>query len=246
MEIDPLPYWIGFDAREKDAYDVAMFSAQRKSTIPLYVQALKHKNLRDKGLFSRRWEVNESGNMFDVLDGQPFSTEFAFTRFLVPALQDYKGWALFTDCDVLWVDDIGKLAAAKNDDYAVMVAKVDHKPTNSHKMDKQIQKAYPRKNWSSVILWNCGHPSNQKLTPEVVNTQPGSFLHRFQWLKDREIGDLDLGWNFLVGHTSRKIKPRLMHFTDGGPWFDHMRDCAFSGWWMSEYDHMMKVRGRFE
>lgn len=246
MEIDPLPYWIGYDAREREAFDVAMFSAQRKSSIPLVVRPLKARDLRGSGLFTREWRT-ENGIMHDVVDGRPFSTEFAFTRFLVPALQNYQGWALFTDCDVLWLDDISKLLAERDNRYAVMVVKLDHVPETTRKMDGQVQSWYPRKNWSSVILWNCSHPANRALTPNIVNTMTGEFLHRFSWLTDAQIGALDPGWNFLVGYSKRwKVKPRLMHFTEGGPWFEHMRDCPFASWWTTEYDEMMKTEGRFE
>jgi|DEB19_MinimDraft_3_1074340.scaffolds.fasta_scaffold00779_19 lipopolysaccharide biosynthesis glycosyltransferase len=247
MDVDPLPYWIGFDAREVDAFDVCSFSAQRKSSIPLHVRALNHKQLRARGIFSREWGVNpKTGQMFDVLDGRPFSTEFAFTRFLVPALQNYQGWALFTDCDILWLDDIAGLYAERDDKFAVQVVKQNHIPQNDIKMDGQVQQQYPRKNWSSVILFNCSHPANKYLTPSYVNTIPGKELHTFAWLRDHEIGDLSPGWNFLVGHTKHTVKPRAMHFTDGGPWFEHLRDVPFGGWWTNEYDHMMKTKGRFE
>ncbi len=124
MDVDPFPYWIGFDGREPDAYDVCSFSCQRKSSIPLHVRALRHKELRSAGLFTRSWGVDPmTGQMFDMIDKLPFSTEFAFTRFLVPHLQGYKGWALFTDCDVLWLDDIGSLVKEADDRFAVMVVK---------------------------------------------------------------------------------------------------------------------------
>ena len=244
--MDPFPYWIGHDGREQDAYDVCMFSAQRKSTIPLYIRGLKHRELRQSGYFWREWRIEgKSGRMIDVTDGRPFSTEFAHTRFLVPALQKYSGWALFTDCDVLWLDDIARLYQERDERYAVLVVKQAHTPTNNVKMDGQVQQMYPRKNWSSVMLFNCGHPANRALTVEYVNKASGGDLHGLAWLKDEEIGELSPGWNFLVGHTKSSVKPRLMHYTDGGPWFEHMRDTAYAGWWTSEFDHMMKTRGRF-
>ncbi len=247
MVPDPFPYWIGFDGREADAYDVCSFSCQRKSSIGLYVRALRHKELRSGGLFIRSWGVDaKTGQMFDTLDGLPFSTEFAFTRFLVPCLQNYKGWALFTDCDVLWLDDIANLVAEANEEYAVMVVKQIHIPQNGIKMDGQVQKPYPRKNWSSVILFNCAHPANRALTPAYVNSASGRDLHTFAWLKDSEIGELSPGWNFLVGHTKHNVKPRIMHFTDGGPWFEHMRDVPFGGWWTNEYYLMLQQQGKFE
>lgn len=244
--MDPLTYFIGYDAREPDAYDVCSFSCQRKSTAPLHIVPLKHRELRLRGLFDRPWIIDgATGVMVDQRDGRPFSTEFAFTRFLVPVLMQYRGWALFTDCDMLWLDDIGQLMRAADPTKAVMVVKQTHAPGNTTKMDDQPQSQYHRKNWSSVILWNCGHPSNTKLDFQMVNHAPGRDLHKFCWLDDSEIGELEPGWNFLVGHTKSTIKPRLMHFTDGGPWFAHMKNVPFAGWWLNEYNHMMQVRGKY-
>lgn len=244
---DPLAYFIGHDSREQDAYDVCVFSAQRKSTSPLHIQPLKHRDLRARGMFSRPWVIDgATGVMVDQRDGRPFSTEFAFTRFLVPALMGYNGVALFTDCDMLWLDDIARLFAEFDPSKAVQVVKQVHAPSNCTKMDGQPQSQYHRKNWSSVMLFNCGHPANKGLTIDVVNNTPGRDLHKFCWLQDDLIGDLSPGWNFLVGHTKPTVKPRLMHFTDGGPWFDHMKNVTFGGWWQNEYDHMMNVRGKYQ
>ena len=244
--MEPLNYFIGFDARERDAYDVCAFSAQRKSSAALHIQPLKHRDLRARKLFDRAWMVNAEGIMVDLRDGRPFSTEFAFTRFLVPALMDWKGVALFTDCDVLWLDDIKALFDEFDPSKAVQVVKQNHIPQNTTKMDDQPQQAYARKNWSSVMLFNCAHPAHERLTPHFVNNTPGRDLHKFCWLEDDQIGDLSPGWNFLVGHTRANVKPRLMHFTDGGPWFEHMQKVPFGGWWQNEYDHMMRVRGKYQ
>lgn len=244
---DPLPYFIGFDAREKDAYDVCSFSAQRKSSIPLHIQPLKHRELRLKGIFDRPWMIDGmTGIMRDERDGRPFSTEFAFTRFLVPLIQEYRGWALFTDCDMLWLDDVRNLFHEADEKKAVMVVKQTHHPKNETKMDAQPQQAYFRKNWSSVILWNCGHLANRVLDAEFVNHASGGDLHALCWLKEEEIGELSPGWNFLVGHTKAGIKPRLMHFTDGGPWMPECMKVPYAGWWQNEHDHMMRVRGKYE
>lgn len=247
MKAEVLPVFIGYDERERDAYDVCSFSLQRKSSIALHVRALKHRELRERGLFTRPWRIDgATGRYIDERDGRPFSTEFAFTRFLVPAIQDYDGWALFMDCDILALADIGMIVREFDDSKAVMVVKQNHIPQCDTKMDGQIQSVYPRKNWSSVMAFNCGHPSNRGLTPEFVNHAPGRDLHGLSWLEDEEIGALDPGWNFLVGETKNTVKPKLMHYTNGGPWFEHMRKVPFAGWWQNEFDHMMKVRGKYE
>ena len=219
MNDDKLPVYIGYDAREDIAYRVCDYSIRKHSpkatTIPL-----KQSKLRSQGVYWR--EV-------DPLS----STEFTFTRFLVPALMDYNGWAIFCDCDFLWTEDVEALLAQKNDKYAVMVVKHDYTPPEGEKMDGCRQHPYPRKNWSSMILWNCGHPSNKGLTPEVVNSQTGQYLHRFSWLKDDEIGEVSHEWNWLVNWYKSPAQgtPKVIHYTEGGPWFENYRDCDFNDIW---------------
>lgn len=289
--------FIGWDSREDIAYQVCKYSIEKNSTIPVEVIPLKQTDLREQKLYWR--EVDQLA-----------STEFTFTRFLVPHLTGYKGWVVFADCDFLWVDDIKKLLDLADPKYAVMVVQHNYQPTQSIKMDGQQQLPYPRKNWSSMILWNCDHPSNKALTLEKVNTEPGSYLHRFQWLKDNEIGSLPYEWNWLVNwyHENPKqwidfsvvdkaverilrrygfnfdldrnrffvsssdyqnilnivktkqfvktygkefikdkkiilddtgiTKPKAIHYTEGGPWFNNYEFCDYSGEWkqyMREY-----------
>ena len=56
------------------------------------------------------------------------STEFSFSRFLVPHLCNYEGWAIFMDCDMMVVDDIKNLWNLRDNKYAVMCVKHQHKP----------------------------------------------------------------------------------------------------------------------
>jgi hypothetical protein len=136
-----------------------------------------------------------------------------------PRLMRYKGWALFTDCDVLFRAPIEELFALADPTKAVMVVKHDHRPTATRKMGGLRQTVYPRKNWSSVVLWNCGHEANGILTTPIVNGSAPSFLHRFEWLEDDEIGELPLAWNYLVGWNTlaQCPEPRAVHFTEGIP-----------------------------
>ena len=122
----------------------------------------------------------------------------------------------------------------RDDQYALMCVKHDYVPKDSVKMDGQKQVAYPRKNWSSCILWNCGHESNQILTPQIVNSEyvSGAFLHRFQWLDDREIGELPLEWNWLEGEYDKpENPPAVIHYTNGGPWFEECQDVDYADLW---------------
>ena len=164
------------------------------------------------------------------------STEFTYTRFLTPYLAGYQGWALFCDCDFLWLADVAKLVALADPDMAVMCVHHDHRPTEETKMDGAIQTSYPRKNWSSLMLLNCGHPMTRALRPEIVNTQSGAFLHRMQWATDDVIGALPSSWNWLEGSMPRPASgtPDAVHFTRGGPWFENWKNVEYGELWLEE------------
>ena len=238
--MDTFPVFIGFDSREANEFQVAKKSLISRSSVPLHVQGLYREALEwpgdDSGIYTRTWIRGDRDQWVDVIDGKPFSTEFSFSRFCVPILLQYRGWALFHDSDMVWQADIVELLKLRDDKYAVMVVKHQHKPTETVKMDGREQTAYPRKNWSSFVLWNCEHPSNRQLTRTTVNVEPGSWLHGFKWLKDSEIGELPPEWNFLVGVNQVDPdgeKPKVLHFTLGTPEMDGYEDCQFSDiyWW---------------
>ena len=210
--------FIGWDSRENDAYEVCVHTLLKHSSMPLDIVPLKQKQLRIRGLYTR--------------EETAVSTEFAFTRFLTPHLSDYSGWSLFIDCDFLFTKDVAELYNMRDDQYALMCVKHDYVPKDSVKMDGQKQVAYPRKTWSSCILWNCGHESIQILTPQIVNSESGAFLHRFQWLDDREIGELPLEWNWLEGEYDKpENPPAVIHYTNGGPWFEECQDVDYADLW---------------
>ncbi len=226
----PFPVYIGFDRREPEATEVAGRSLDATSSIPLKVVELREDELRSKGYYDRPFRV-EGQQRFDVRDGKPFSTDFTFTRFLVPALQDFKGWALFCDGDFLFRADLKDLVALVDDSKAVMVVKHDYRPPENIKMDGQLQERYHRKNWSSLILWNCGHPANGVLTCEAVNHRPGSFLHGFQWLDDDLIGGVPEQWNWLEGWSSPDIMPSAVHMTRGVPTMQGYENIPYADEW---------------
>ena len=232
--------YIGYDHREKEAYDVCKHSIL-KHCPDANIFPLEHKDLRKKGLFSRPWVIDKEGHFKDMRDERPFSTEFAFTRFLLPSIQK-EGWALFIDSDMVFTADIKELFALADDSKAVMVVKHDYtytdKPLEATKMDGCIQTSYNRKNWSSLILWNCSHPANQKLGLNEVNFMPGSWLHAFSWLKDEEIGELPQEWNWLEGHSPVDIKPKNIHYTRGGPWFKDYKKVDYAKEWLAEFGEM--------
>jgi hypothetical protein len=154
--------------------------------------------------------------VYDRVHDPLASTEFTYTRFLVPYLCGYQGWALFMDCDMLCRADVAPLLDRADDRYAALCVQHEHNPPDLLKMGGKPQTRYPRKNWSSLVLWNCGHPANRTLTPGLVNAASGAFLHRFQWLDDTLIGSLPQEWNWLVG-WSRGGEPKILHFTAGIP-----------------------------
>jgi len=227
-----LRVYVGWDSREDIAYQVcsqSIFANSRKSE-NIEIIPLKQKDLREA---EKYWRDED----------KLASTEFTFTRFLIPELTDFDGWALFIDCDFLFLTDIQKLFNSANDRYAVMCAQHDYTPKEGTKMDGQTQTVYPRKNWSSMMLFNCGHPSNKKLTKELVNDPKttGQYLHRFSWLDDSEIGELGKEWNWLVDwyEETDNDKPKAIHFTEGGPWFENYRNCEFSDLWKDNLYQMM-------
>lgn len=168
-------------------------------------------------IYRRPTERMPNGHLWDEISDAPMSTEHAIARFFVPYLEGYRGWSLFVDGDVLFREDIAKLFALADDQYAVQV--VQHRPLLVEGMKKSghVQQAYPKKNWSSVMLWNCGHPANKALTLDVLNAWPGRDLHAFRWLKDEEIGSLPVRWNWLAGVSAPEPDPAIVHFTLGTP-----------------------------
>lgn len=216
--------FIGWDSREPEAYDVAAHSLLRHASIPVEVKPIKQEDLRAQDLFWR--------------DRDPLaSTEFTYTRFLTPHLAGYEGFALFCDCDFLWTGDIAELVALIDPSKAVSCVQHDHRPPEQTKMDDAVQSVYPRKNWSSMMLFNCAHPSTRQLTPDIVNTQTGAYLHRMQWCADDEIGALPETWNWLEGWSKAAPGeiPKVIHYTRGGPWFEKWQDVEFADLWRAEW-----------
>jgi len=229
---DPFRIFIGWDSREAVAYDVARHSLIQRASIPVEVTPIKLDDLRARGLYWR--------------DQDPLaSTEFTYTRFLTPALAGFEGWALFCDSDFLWLGDIAGLVEYTKTPKAVFCVQHDYTPKETVKMDGAVQTAYPRKNWSSLMLFNCDHPSVKQLTPEVVNRESGAYLHRMQWATDDEIGALPVEWNWLEGWNEKPAigTPKGVHFTRGGPWFEQWQDVDYGDIWLSELDATTRAAG---
>jgi hypothetical protein len=221
--------YMGHDPREQIAYDVAEKSI-RYRTRDVLINPLK---LGQLSMLTRPVE-RKDGKLWCPISRAPMATEFAISRFCVPFLQS-SGWALFVDCDILCLSDIAELFALADDRYAVQVVKHKHESGAAVKMDDQAQTYYARKNWSSVILWNCGHPGHQALTQHVLNNWPGRDLHAFQWLKDQDIGTLPQHWNWLVNVTPGEPEAKgILHYTLGGPWFKNLQPTKLDSFWLKE------------
>jgi hypothetical protein len=241
--------YIGYDPKEDTAYEVLKFSIERISGKNIRVVPLRKDLLELTGMYRRKSELIK-GQPYDVIDGRPFSTEFSFSRFLVPALNLYEGKALFMDSDMYLRADVNELFEMCDMDYYPVYC-VHHKyePEKTTKMDGKEQHPYRRKNWSSLMMFNCAHEENKKLTPEVVNTQSGRWLHGFGWLPDKEadIGKIPEEWNWLDGHSPEDMDAKNVHFTTGGPWFKDWRprgkiEGKYAVEWCNDAD-WLKMKG---
>lgn len=209
---------------------------------PVPIAGLVLDDLMDAGLYTRptTTKINAEGRveMVDLLSARPdydgrIATQHANARFFVPHLAK-TGWALFMDGDMLARGNLARVFERLDPKYAVYCVKHDHQPAVGTKMDGQVQTNYSRKNWSSMMIFNCDHSANKALTLEVANTVPGRDLHRFFWLEDSQIGELDPKWNFLVGHTDPAVDPELVHFTDGVPDMPGYENVAYAEEWRAE------------
>jgi hypothetical protein len=218
--------FIGYDSKEKIAYHILSESILKHSTKPVSITPIYLPNIKDDF-------VRERNNLS--------STEFSFSRFIIPHLMNYQGWALFMDCDMLMLSDISELWRLRDDKYAVQVCKHDYTPKDETKFLGQVQTKYAKKNWSSFMLMNCKKCTT--LTPDYVNKASGLELHQFKWLENEElIGSLPLEWNWLVGEYPYKEDVKNVHYTDGGPYFNDYDMCDYSEEWFNLYCSAVKIQ----
>lgn len=209
--------WIGFDQREAAAFHVCTQSIIETASVPVAIKPLT--------LASLKWFPNHPAG----------TNAFITSRYLIPCLEDFSGWALFIDSDILLREDIARVWSLRDDRYAVQVVKHAYRTRFPRKyVGSPIEAAnldYPRKNWSSVMLLNCGHQANRKLTPGYVSQATSQHLHRLEWLDDALVGELPADWNYLVGEQFRRDTARVVHYTLGVPGFGNYVDCEFSREW---------------
>lgn len=230
MTQDMVRVFVGYDRREAVAFSVLEHSIHRRASRPVTVAPIMLSQL--DGLMWRERNPLQS-------------TDFSFSRFLMPYLCGFEGWAVFMDCDMLVLDDIASLWDLRDDRYAVMCVHHNHVPEEETKFLGQTQSRYEKKNWSSVMLMNCARCT--ALTPEYVNTASGLELHRFHWLDgDHLIGEIPHRWNHLVDYDPSVPVEEVsnLHYTSGGPYFDDYRDCGYADAWFAERDDMLAVTQR--
>jgi hypothetical protein len=218
-----LNVYIGYDPVESVAFYTLAHSILRRASTPVSIAPVARSQLA--GVYKRSRGPTES-------------TDFSLTRFLVPWLSGYAGWSVYMDCDMLCRADIAQLAAAMKQapDKAVLLCKHDYVPKSERKFLDRVQTVYPRKNWSSVMLFN--NERCRSLTPDYVNSAAPAQLHRFAWTEDRLIGDLPLEWNWLVGEYPHRADAKIVHFTLGGPYFPEYRDSDYAEEWFAEFESM--------
>jgi hypothetical protein len=232
MHPSVLRIFIGYDPVESVAWHTMAHSIMSRSSAPVAIVPLNLDNLG--AIHSRARDPKQSNS-------------FSFTRFLVPYLSGYSGTAVYFDCDQMLRVDVRELLALTELDRskAVHVVQHDYEPKDASKYLGTVQYAYPRKNWSSMVVWNCEHPANRQVTPEFVEKSPAMHLHRFLWLDDAQIGRLDPRWNWLVGEYSDPPEDvKNVHWTLGGPYFHEYREVDFAREWFDEYEAMVFCQQR--
>jgi hypothetical protein len=219
--------YIGYDEREDIAASVCKFSIERNSSKvkPVFLKSI------DIPEFKRPREANQS-------------TDFTYTRFMIPFMENYTGYSIFCDCDFLFLHDLQSLL--RNIDLAKAVSVVKHPayiPKSQIKMDGIQQHIMPRKNWASLMVFNNSHPACKNLTPDYVNTvNPGRKLHTLDWVNDEDIGSISLEWNTLDGYYELN-HPKAIHYTDGGPWFPNYKNTFYSEEWWNYYEQFINASG---
>jgi len=213
---------VGFDQKESVAYHTFAQSVIENSTIPTRFMPL------NIGSLTNYKETHKDG-----------SNDFIYSRFLVPYLMNFNGWAIYADGDMVCLEDIKKLWDLRDDKFAVQVVKHDYKTKIKTKYWGNKNEDYPRKNWSSLILWNCNHLSHKILTPKFIQQKTGAFLHRFSWIKDEEIGELEKEWNWLAMEYEEKNDINLIHYTIGTPCFEEYQNKSLSSYWKKSFLNML-------
>ena len=220
---DKITIVVGYDQVESIAYHVFCQSVLEKASIPVSFVPLTRNSIRNY--------------CEDHTDG---SNQFTYTRFLTPYLLNYQGWAIYADSDMVCMEDIAELWKLRDSTKAIQVVKHDYKTKFNSKYLSKKNENYPRKNWSSLILWNCEHIANRIITPLFVENKSGAYLHQFKWIHDSYIGELPPEWNWLAIEYQPNYSASLIHYTLGLPCFDEYRESEMSDVWNAVYKRTIK------
>lgn len=212
---------IGYEPAEMVAYHVCAHTIMKYSSVPVAIIPVDKRSIPG---FDRGQE-----------DG---STAFSFSRFLTPYLAGYTGQAVFVDADIIFRCDVAELIAQCDLHHDVFVVKHDYTPSTEKKFFGNVQHIYPRKNWSSVMVFNCFSSACHRLTPEVVSNASGAYLHRFEWCDDDRIGELSPDYNHLVGELPENPNAKIIHYTLGTPCINGYQDQEWSELWYEEFHDM--------
>ena len=220
--------YIGYDEREHRAADVCARTLLRVTGGEIEPEFLCVPKLQAQGLLTRVRD-ERGGQDYDLVSNEFTSTRFNISRFLTPILCQ-QGYALFVDCDTIFLRDPRSMLIEVHARHAVSVVMHLQESKDQWKMLNQRQTNYPRKNWSSVMLFNCDHAANRRLSLRDVNERIRHDLHQFYWLADAEIGLLQPRWNWLVNVSPKPANLGIAHFTLGGPFTE--------GWHGAEHDDL--------
>lgn len=226
MQVNKITLVVGFDQREAVAYHTFCQSVLEKASLPVQIIPLAENTL--------------AGYRETHSDG---SNKFIYSRFLTPYLNNFSGWAIFADGDMICQTDIKELWDLRDEAKAVQVVKHDYQTKAHTKYLGNKNENYPRKNWSSLILWNCAHPAHRLLTPEFVQRQTGAYLHRFSWLQDEQVGELPQIWNWLAIEYQDNPQAKLIHYTLGAPCFKDYADSEMAEPWHQAHHRLSQGMG---
>lgn len=235
------PIYVGYDAREHAAYMACKYSLEHPvwEDGPQYdLYPLNHRELRRADLFDRPWEIDGKGQFWDKRDGRPFSTEFSHSRFLTPRLAynaGYRDLVMFVDCDFLFLVPPIHLFNQIDRSKVVSCVKFNMPIPEGQKMDGMVQQNYSRKLWSSLMVFNLGHPDAYKFLNLDVNMCPGRDMHNFLDLLDNEIGEIDPRWNHIPGLTAFGREALAVHWSLGGPWMKGHEKTEYAQKWFDTF-----------
>lgn len=241
--------FVGYDIREHAAWlvcrDTILNPIEGGWVSGVEVHPVSHRDLRRRGLFTRPWRTDEKGQTWDERDGRPFSTEFSHSRFLVPHLAREMGvkqdTVVFVDCDFMFLRPITEMLHAVDRSKAISVVKHDFASVaEGTKMDGMAQQRYFRKLWSSLMVFNMGHPDVDAFNPYHADHGAGSTLHGFRQFDENEIGEIEEAWNFIPGHSIDKGYANAIHWSLGGPWMTGYEDAAYAGTWRRRYKQIVQ------